>query len=321
MQAYLLNKGVSILLPVMAIYVTFSVMGSTQSQWTLLLMIVFTLGYTHYFIGGYYQIRGFLRHAQSFRLIGFFIGCVIISALLISVAQLYGCMWLVAFLAIPYFMLHGYFNEITLFEKGSTSAVPSSLFLSISLFLTGLTMLAFAHPSAYFGYDLSFVSPLVYTVEQSIQTSVGQFGDIVAIFLLCGGVLVTLAALFARYQYARAYQALLVLELGSLGLLMFGRPNYTYFFFLLLSYHFLTWAIFYGQQFYQRSTISFMWYVIFHLAIIAAALAGYWLFVQSGVENPTAIVFNGNVFLFLTMVHITSSFLNDAWCKRLLGIL
>ncbi len=319
MNTYFFNKGISVFLPLSIIGLTFVLMGSNTTQWTLLLMMVFTLGYTHYFIGGYYQIKGFLRHKKVVRLMAAFVVCVIFSAFLITVAQVYGYMWLVAFFAIPYFMLHGYFNEITLFEKSSALFVPRGIFLSGSLFFTGLTMFAFTHPSAYFGYDLSFLSPFEIAFQQSVQTVSLLIGDALAVTLLVMGVFVASYYLYTERQYRSFLFMLLLIELVAISLVTLGRPNYTYFFFLLLSYHFTTWALFYGQQFYTRSTKAFFRYIIFHVIIVSGAIFGYWLFAYLGIKNPSILVFNGNVFLFLTMVHITSSFLNDAWCRRLLG--
>lgn len=318
MQTYLINKTVSVLLPLLVILGTYFALGSHAGQWTMLLMIVFTLGYTHYFIGGFYQLRGFLRQPKPVRLIAAFLLCVVVSAIIIWYAHYYSYMWLIAFLAIPYFMIHGYENEVTLFTRSSARVVPRGLLLALSLFVTGFTLLAFAHPSAYWGYDLSFMSPFEIAFQKSTQSAFIFIADVFATGLLVLGVGVALYASRRASMYRVLGIVLFCLLLFASALLMFGRPNYVYMFFTLLSYHFITWALFYGQQFYHRSPLVFVRYVVAHLVIALIAILGYWWFLALGIENPSALVFNGNIFLFLTMVHITTSFLNDEWCRRLL---
>jgi hypothetical protein len=321
MQSYLINKTISVLLPFLIVFATFLKFGSHADQWTLLLMIVFTLGYTHYFIGGFYQLRGFFRQPKPFRFIVAFLLCVLLSAVIIWSAHYYAYMWLIAFLAIPYFMIHGYDNEVTLFARSSRGVVPRRLLLSLSLFVTGFTLLAFTHPSAYWGYDLSFMSPFEIAFQKSAQSVFIVFADTLALGLLVLGVGVAFYASKQSAPYQSLGRILLGVELFALVFLVYSRPNYVYLFFMLLAYHFITCALFYGQQFYHYSKPVFIRYCVAHLTIVLAAVFGYWWFVVLEIQNPSAFVFNGNIFLFLTMVHITTSFLNDTWCKEcILGI-
>jgi hypothetical protein len=318
MYGYLMNKAFSSLLPVAFVAGTLLVYGSHSGQWSLLLMVVFTLGYTHYIIGGFYQVRAFLTHDHPYPLIVAFIGCVIVSALLIASAHLYGYMWLIAFATIPYFMLHGYGNEITLFERSTGLSAPRAFILSLSLFLTGVTLLAFGHPSAYFNYDLSFLSPFEIALRTDIQQWFGLGGDVLAIVLLASAVGVVGYMSMATPRYHWFYRVLFVAELCVCALLLMGRPNYVFLFFILLAYHFITWALFYGQKFYGQSLCTFRRYCYAHVVIIGGVILAYGLCRIGGVENPHALLFNANIFLFLTTVHITTSFLNDSWCRRLL---
>ena len=139
MTAYFQNKIISILLPFVVIVIADFVWGDTTYAWQWLLMIVISIGYTHYGIGAYYQLATFRRQQKSTFLHVIFVALVLLSAAIIYAFSALGLVWLVAFFVIPYFMLHGYFNEQTLFARSCKKASPDAVLAGIALWDFGVS--------------------------------------------------------------------------------------------------------------------------------------------------------------------------------------
>lgn len=320
MGAYIKNKIISISLPILGIILFSIFILPEQKAWQWLLMVTFTLGYTHYFIGGYYQIASFSKQPQPKKRTQAYCFLVLIAAAIITVAQYWSLMWLVAFVTIPYFLLHGFFNEISLVRNIKGLFINPKFLAALSLYVAGLTMTAFSHYSAHFNYDLSFMSEAVYTF--------GHTGGLYLLFKVTGGVFVFLAGVVCLYEViihrnftARPVGLGLVFSGAILLYVLFYPFNYVYAFTFLLTYHFLTWMIHYGVRFKQTNQHKFYRYLLAHIVIVCLVAVVYAGFTYFNIQNPSAFIFNGNVFLFLTTIHITTAFLNDDWCKRLFGLI
>lgn len=313
---YTINKIVSVGLPLLVLAVVMLSTESLRSGWQWLLYVTIVLGYTHFLIGGYYQVRAFRRKPQSGRYYAAFLALLLGSLGLVALAYSNDAMILLAFVAIPYFMLHGFFNEHTLFRQQVGYTVSFSIFGALALWLTSLTVLSSFHPSAYFNQYLEFstlasffqVSVLAPSAFHAIAVTAGFLGVAVSVGL----------ALWSWYQHKLRAAALAILLCGGVltgWYLWVGTLNYVYFFYLLLVYHFLTWMIFYGVRFYERGR-GFGWYVGWHLIIVAVCLAVVGTDAQGWTAGWTQWVFNSHVFLFFTFAHITTSFVNEPWFQR-----
>lgn len=311
MNTYIKNKILSLVVPLSAILITLWWYGDTPQQWTLLLMLVMTLGYTHFAVGGYYQLRGFARQKQARYLYGFFILLVGLSALAIGMADAYKLMPLVAFLVIPYFMVHGYYNEKNLFTRQVSNTVPTVIIFGIAAWATAATIYAFGHPSAFFTPQLTFLSSIEVTQILSFTKALFFWGSYLSSFVLALGVLTVLVyGLLTRRRYQKIMLLqLLVTSLATMYMYYHGPFNYIYLFTVLLGYHFMTWLIYFGVLFYSSEPQRFRHYVFLHLSIIVVVI------LLAGSSRFTHIIFNGNFFLFLTLAHITTSFMNDDWFK------
>lgn len=313
---YASNKIISVGLPLLVLGGIMASVESVHVGWRWLLYITIVLGYTHFLIGGYYQIRAFRRKPQRHR---YYIAFTILLGLslgLVGLAYMQDAMILLAFTTIPYFMLHGFFNEHTLFRMQLGYAVPFSIFGSLALWLTSLTILSSFHPSAYFNQHLEFstlasflnVSVLAPSTFHTLAVAAGFVGIMVSIGL----------AGWSWYRHRLRAAASGVLVVGgaiTAWYLWQGTLNYVYFFYLLLVYHFLTWMIFYGVRFYERGS-GFWSYVWWHVVIVAACLLVV-VTDDSGLTMQwSQWVFNSHVFLFFTFAHITTSFVNEPWFQR-----
>lgn len=93
---------------------------------------------------------------------------------------------------------------------------------------------------------------------------------------------------------------------------------YVWLFVFLLGYHFMTWGIHYGVVFWPQSN-RFMWYLLAHGAVIVGVVV-----LSIGVSHfmsgfPLGLL-NGEFFLAATLIHISTSFLNDAWLQKALRL-
>ena len=310
---YTINKLISVGLPLLVLGGVMYSAPFAQVGWQWLLYITIVLGYTHFLIGGYYQVRSFGRKPQSARYYGAFLVLLIISLGLVGLAYWFEAMILLAFTAIPYFMLHGFFNEHTLFRLQTGRTVSFSIFGALALWLTSLTVLSSFHPSAYFNQFLEF-STLAAFLQVSLLAP-SSFHTVAVVVGFAGvGVSIGLAV-YAWWRHGLRAAALSVLLVGGVitgWYLWQGTLNYVYFFYLLLVYHFLTWMIFYGVRFYERDR-GFGSYILWHVVIVGGCLLVVMTDGWGITTNWSQWVFNSHVFLFFTFSHITTSFVNEAW--------
>lgn len=313
---YAINKSVSVGLPLVVLGTILFSAESAQQGWRWLLYITIVLGYTHFLIGGYYQVRAFRRKLQKARYYTAFLLLLVVSVALVGYAYWSSAMILLAFTAIPYFMLHGFFNEHTLFRQQTGRAVSFSIFGAIALWLTALTILSSFHPSAYFNQYLEFSTLAAFLNVSVLAPSVFHTAAVAAGFVGVG--LSVLLAMWAWYRHGLWLASASVLVVGGMitgWYLWHGTLNYVYFFYLLLVYHFLTWMIFYGVRFYERGK-GFWSYVFWHLVILIVCLTVLFTDRVGVTAGWSQWVFNSHVFLFFTFAHITTSFVNEPWFQR-----
>jgi hypothetical protein len=122
MSSYIANKFISLILPILGIiYVT--LLGAEMLGWSMLLIAISLIGYTHFGLGAYYQHQAWRNRVTYKKFLGWFVGMTIASVLIVLLAVHYQFIWLVAFLTIPYFVWHGYENEQTLFTRATNQTL------------------------------------------------------------------------------------------------------------------------------------------------------------------------------------------------------
>jgi hypothetical protein len=111
----------------------------------------------------------------------------------------------------------------------------------------------------------------------------------------------------------------LIAALFLCGWFWFANPlPYVWLFVLLLGYHFLTWGIHYGVVFWSLGS-AFWTYLFGHVAVVAGVLGISLVMTQTTDLFPLGLL-NTELFLAATLIHISTSFLNDDWLKHRLGL-
>jgi hypothetical protein len=316
MQSYFLNKVASILLPAL-VFGYFLLTVPVQARfWQLLLMVLIAFGYTHFIAGYYYQVRALMYSVKPNRELRVFAVLAAASLLVVGAFYTTDTMHYMPFLVIPYFMLHGFFNEQSLFFRQSGGTMPVGIAASIALWLTAVALLSFLHPSAYYTATLEF--PSITEAMYLVQSMPPYLFFGVQIVGWCGIVIsfLILLYMFLVHAYYRVTVPLLLLGAFFTYLLFVGGPfNNVYMQYILLTYHFATWMFFYGARFFSERK-QFAEYSLLHVGIISICLLSLTPLV--GKSEVSSFIFNANVFLSFSTVHITTSFMNELWFKQFL---
>ncbi len=315
MQGYIINKIISLLLPIVAIAIVVALVPVPQS-WTVLLVGVSMLGYTHYLIGAYYQHQAWRRRGQYNRFLARFILLSALSIGLVVLAITSDLLWLVAFLTIPYFVWHGYENEHTLFTRASGQRLSSWLLGGLSVMAIGATLDAFRHTSANFSHSLIYVQGLIPKFTETFANlSHYLYGVSLGLMLLS-----SMTIWFATIKHTSKAGVLWSLAAVS-ALVWFYVANplpYIWLFVLLLGYHFLTWGIHYGVVFWPQPQKFYSYLMAHGLVVIGVVVVSVGLGLVTD-QFPLGLL-NSEFFLAATLIHISTSFLNDQWLQKLLRL-
>jgi hypothetical protein len=311
---YFWNKVLSLALPIVTIALVAYTTALAQG-WTILLVCISLLGYTHYILGAYYQHRAWRKRTTYRHFQYWFFWLSAAAFLLMYVASVTELVWLVALLTIPYFVWHGYENEQTLYRRTTQNHLSPFLIGGISAVAVGITLDAFRHASANFTSSLSF-SQVLLPRSNMISTDIAWY-----IWCVGGGLIIIGTLLLGFYALRDKTPAGMFWASAAVGMLFwfwFANPlPYVWFFFLLLGYHFLTWGIHYGFVFWS-DTRRFLLYVYQHLVVIFGVLIVSYILTNL-LSIPLGLL-NTEWFLAFTLAHITTSFLNDEWVQRLLRL-
>ncbi len=315
MRTYTINKILSLLLPISAIALI-TVMVPLPQSWTVLLVGVSLLGYTHYFIGAYYQHQAWRRRGQYGRFLIRFIVLSFVSIGLVVLAVSHGLLWLVAFLTIPYFVWHGYENEHTLYTRATGLSLSSWLLGGMSIVAVGATLDAFRHTSANFSYALIYANGLIPRFTETF-TAVSPYLYLAGFGLMIVG---SVAIWFATWRYrSKANWFWSIVTVGVLVWFYVANPlPYIWLFVFLLGYHFLTWGIHYGVVFWPDSKKFFSYLIAHGLVVIGIVVVSIGLGLITD-QFPLGLL-NSEIFLAATLVHISTSFLNEVWLQKWLRL-
>ncbi|MFN3693283.1 MAG: hypothetical protein ACK4SL_04300 [Candidatus Paceibacteria bacterium] len=315
MLGYVINKIASLLIPIVAIAVVVALVPVPQS-WTLLLVLVSLLGYTHYFIGAYYQHQAWRRRGMYRRFLYRFTLLSVVSVGLVVLAILNDLLWLVAILTIPYFVWHGYENEHTLFTRATGQQLSVWLLGGISAVAVGATIDAFRHTSANFSYSLIYTAGLIPKFTGTLA-ELDSYLYFVGFGLMLVGSMAIWFATFKRYSRANVFWSVA----SATALIWFFIDNplpYIWLFVLLLGYHFLTWGIHYGVVFWPQTKKFFNYLMVHGLVVVGVVVVSMGIGLITS-QFPLGLL-NSEFFLTATLVHISTSFLNDNWLQKALGL-
>ena len=285
--------------------------------WTILLVITTIVGFSHYLIGGYYQVKSLARTPVPVQRYRWYLLLSTLSVGAVIPFMLTGNLAWVAFATIGYFMLHGFFNEITLFERVSGGVGNRWSVGALAIGLAGLAIIGFAHPSAYFNPQLDYLG-MNYLLLQALAwgSPFAEMSRWLGYGALAAAVCLQATALL-RAHARRLQHALFlgVVVAATLGSIFIYPLNYVYVFTALLLYHFLIWFWFYLRANMDRAPGALRQYLLLHVLVFApfaiAYITGY------GWEWIDEYILNSYVFITLTTVHITTSFMSEPWFRRL----
>ncbi len=318
MNAYQINKAVGLGIPLLILGFALTITNPNDPQlWWILIVITHTLAYMHFLLGYFYQFK-MVRRSRNKTMMISLLGLTAVSLLFTLAFVLINATSLMAIIAIWYFILHGTLNEHTLIKQQFPNAPEAKYFLPFFLYLSPFFLLSLEHPSFFFTPRLEFLNP-------APEVAINWLSNIVSLdflwlsSLLFFGAFIVLVPL--RLIYNRSYTAgflILAITLATIVTFNDARPlNYIILYFIALSYHFLSFSFHFLQRYIKERPQLIPTYLFHHFLIIAPFLV-VTLLINSGIPHIRELhwfLFDGKIFLFLAMVHNTTSLLNEEWFR------
>jgi len=134
------------------------------------------------------------------------------------------------------------------------------------------------------------------------------------LFFVAYIVLVPLRLILNK-SYSAGFLILLVV-LATIAVFYTKQPlNYVFLYFIALSYHFISWSFYFLQRFVTNSPERVAKYLWHHILVLAPFLAVTFLLIYNipYMQGLHGFLFDGKIFLVLSMVHITTSLINEEW--------
>ncbi len=319
---YSINKAISVGAPLGLLFVfLFFFSINNPVLWLILIVITHTLGYVHFILGFKYQLQAIIKsnNTQKF----FFFWILTGIGLLVSfIGIVSGYIALLSIIAIGYFLIHGVLNEVTVMEKQFGHGPARSLMLPLVFYLLPFFLLSLTHPSFFFTPQLQFLNPppemAVSILQEIITIDLLQGVSAVCLLLFC--ILVPFRLLWQGSYIAGS--AILFTTFISAYVFLDVKPiNYVVLYFILLSYHFISWSLYFYQVYRRKFPERIPRYIAHHsIVLIPLVLLSLLAITNSSVAAVHTIVFNGLLFITFAMVHNTTSLLNEEWFQKLVNI-
>jgi hypothetical protein len=317
---YAQNKAVSLGLPFLFLFtllLSFNI--NDPSLWWVLVVTAHTLGYVHFTLGFFYQCNSLYKKQAYKKMVWLFI--LTASAVAFSVACIMaGYLSLLAIIAILYFITHGTLNELTLMQNQVGFAPKASMFLPLIFYVTPFFLLSLPHPSFFFTPQLEFLNPPP-TVAITYLSAVVSIDILVlvSIALLSLFIILVPGRLFFQKLYKESLIIFSVTVLTFFAFLFTQPLNYVVLYFIVLSFHFISWSVYFGQVYKNKKPEKLPQYIRHHAYILVPLLVlsvGAFVHFKEAVEIHQ-VVFNGMIFITFAMVHNTTSLLNETWFLRI----
>lgn len=319
MHAYVTNKILSFGAVIAFIGITFLFYGFTPVQWQLVLLAIVIFGYAHYFIGFYYQIRGLARSpAPRQRYLSF--GVLLLLSLLVGVfITSYLGFALQFFIGFLYFLLHGLFNEQTLIEKQTGIKTPLAHLCALVAFIIALLTYSIPDKTLFFNENFQFVPVDQFTLTILFNSYYLKLQYFPWIFWVTAGFSFTLLIWsWHRSRHTKAALTIsIILTIATALVGLFGAPPYIYMHLFVVGYHFITWLIFYLVEMKHRGRSTFIYFTSLNIGLVSFLCALAYLHFNNNSTLLSSIIFNHQTFVIMTYIHITTSFMNDDWFKKI----
>ncbi len=319
MQTYVTNKLLSFLGVFTCIAVTYFFFGDTTKQWQAILISIVVFGYGHFLLGFYYQLRGFLRKPDAWKYFCTF-GFLTLFSIVFSYVLFYYAGFVAAlFLGFLYFLFHGLLNEQTLISRQTGHMVPLLYLAALAIFVIALLTYSIPDKTFFFDRYLQFADLNNFWVTYIFERyylSLERFTQVFWIGFVLS--LITLGVAWIKYRLTKLALFLLVVLTVITGVVfVFGQPAYIYMYLFVVGYHFMTWLLFYIVEMKKRGRVPFRNFLIHNTLVLLPFLVGAYYFFQPEPPAFTQVLFDYQLYITATYVHISTSFLNDEWMVQL----
>lgn len=319
MKVYITNKIISLLVVLLCIAAAYFWFGNTVEHWQVILITLIIFNYGHFFLGFYYQLKSFLRKPNPWQ---YYITFVFMS--LVSIGLVLVMFKLLGFIpsmliGLAYFLLHGLLNEQTLILRQTGIKVPLLFITALTVFIISIFAYSIPDKTFFFNRYLEFWQLndfLVTMIFNDYYLNLIYFKQIFIVGSAVSAAILFFAWLKFGFGKLTTFLACVFVVLTGL-IIVFGPPTYLYMYFLVVGYHSVTWLLFFLVEKKKQSENAYRNFVIQNVLFTIPLIGLAYLFFQ---PNPPSIVywvFDYNLFVILTYVHISTSFMNDAWLQKI----
>lgn len=319
MKTYVSNKLLSFVGVFLCIFITLALFGYGEKQWQAILLAIIIFGYGHFFLGFYYQLKSFLRKPHPWMYFTTFSLLTLFSVGLASVLFEYVGLTVALAVGLLYFLFHGLLNEQTLILRQTGIKVPLLFMTALGIFV--ISLLAYSMPDETFFFDrqLQFMELNDFWVTYLFETYFFGLANFTYLFWGgCGLSILILIYSWRRYGFKKLTIFLTTMMVVITALVvMFGSPSYIYVYLFVVGYHFMTWLLFYLVEMKKRGSAVYRGFVLQNLLILLPFIYLAHLFFQPNTPEFVYTIFDYNVFVIMTYVHISTSFLNDEWLQKI----
>lgn len=319
LKTYIINKILSIGLPVCTILGSLYFFGYSEFQWQFVILVLIASGYTHFLIGFVYQWKAFFSKPDTFRHIATFFVLTILAVIVVEMIVAASGYAVGLFVGFVYFLLHGLFNEQTLLKREGGVDMSLLSISSVMIFLLSLLTYAIPDPTALFDRTLTFMS--VDTFVMNLVFSDVIFGLSFFTYMFWSGIITSfLLLLFTWWRERNTLLTIFLLGAYSLillSVLMWGAPPYIYVYFTVVGYHLLTWFIFYFGVFKKRASYQLRNFLLLHVLVVLPFVLASFLFFTGEKSAFVMTMIDYKYYVYATFIHITTSFMNDEWFQSL----
>lgn len=324
MRDFITSKVLSLTIPLALIgYGALAFTGQEQTYWWFLVIVTMILGYVHFIIGFTYQLRSLRRAPNRNRNLIVFFLLTAFSILFCAYFIFQDLAGLLAMLVIGYFILHGALNEKTLLYMQTGIDVPTIYFMSLASFFTAVVYGSLTHPSFFFDGSIHFYSISEAARQWAITHHLGTDPQYVAVLLFFIAFALFLYSI--QFLWKRSLTVLLhaVIFAATIAFFFFYYPlNYVYLYHLYLGYHFIVWSVVFYQKTKRERPERTPAYIRHHLYVLIPCtllLIPLLSSTSGALHTIAAHIFDVRIFLTASFLHITVSFMNEPWFKRMLA--
>lgn len=328
LNMYTLRESILLRLAALALPVTLILLGLTiyaddRDYWIFMLLVAMVLGYMHFIVGTTYQVKGLLRKTNWRQYCSWFVIIAIVTFVFCQIAIYQGYAVVLGLFTIIYFLVHTLLNEQTFFFQPLQIKISSGYLFSFLALLVPPFFSSLLHPSFFYDFKLQYAQMSPTRYYEILEAAVPLF--LLNELMLIVSALFTIIVPILFYRQYSLSIATPIFLIGVLvtGFLWFGPLiNFVFILHLILVFHFILLSLIFIRPMRRRSKKAFNWYVILHLLVIVPlcfVALGYFVHPEM-FRSIFQILFNFGMFLSISIVHISVSFLNEKWFQRLIGL-